>query len=116
MAEVREITRSARIWARSEMIASVMPSAKYSWAGSCEMLRSGSTAIARMDSLATGTGADEMFPARIRRNVSATAAAELGRWDGSLFRHYATRRSSSGGASGRSERTDGAELLMMANI
>ena len=48
MADVREITRNALMSDRSEMIASVMPSAKYSCAGSPEPLRRGRTAMARM--------------------------------------------------------------------
>ena len=48
MAEVREITRSARTCASSAIRASVMPSAKYSCSGSPERLASGSTARAWM--------------------------------------------------------------------
>ena len=79
IAEVREITRSARMRARSEMIASVIPSAKYSCAGSCDTLRKGSTAMARIASLAGSTRAAPGAPSRIRRSLSATAAAEDGR-------------------------------------
>ena len=52
IADVLEITRSALMRARSEITASVIPSAKYSCAGSCETLRNGRTAIARMASFA----------------------------------------------------------------
>ena len=84
IADVREITRSARMRARSEMIASVMPSAKYSCAGSRETLRNGSTAIARIASLAGRADVTPGPPSRIRRRASPTSAAEAGRCAGSL--------------------------------
>ena len=48
MAEVREITLSAPMRANSWISASVMPSAKYSCAGSPERFSSGSTASEEM--------------------------------------------------------------------
>ena len=42
--EVREMTRSPLICARSVMRASVIPSAKYSWSGSRDKFVSGGTA------------------------------------------------------------------------
>src|SRR5207249_12091327 len=43
IAEVREMTRRTRIMDRRPMISSVMPSAKYSWAGSPERFFRGNT-------------------------------------------------------------------------
>jgi len=60
IADVREITRSALRRASSEISASVMPSAKYSCAGSCETLSSGSTASERMASGSPGRASPTM--------------------------------------------------------
>ena len=43
--DVREMTFSVLIFARSVVNASVIPSAKYSWSGSQERFSSGSTAM-----------------------------------------------------------------------
>ena len=102
--------------ARSEMMASVMPSAKYSCAGSWETFRNGSTAIARIASLAGRPCAGPDLPSRIRRRASPTVAAEEGRCAGSFRRQSPSSRSSSTGTSGLIERAAGAALLMIANI
>ncbi len=116
MAEVREITRSALIRARSEIRASVMPSAKYSCAGSRDTFSSGSTASERITSRAGSDGAPDFAASRSRRSISPTAPAEAGRDSGCLLWHSASSRSSSAGASGRSERTAGGALLRISNI
>ena len=107
IAEVREMTRSALMRDRSEMIASVRPSAKYSWVGSPETLRSGSTAIARMVSCAGvghGTGRGVALPSE--RSAAATAAAVAGRRAGSLLRQASINSVECGGRVG-AERAHG---------
>ena len=82
IADVREMTRSALMRARSEMIASVMPSAKYSCAGSRDTLRSGSTAM-RADRLRAVAGACSAHRAA---DDARSAAAHRGRRRGALRR------------------------------
>jgi hypothetical protein len=110
------MTRKALMRARSEITASVMPSAKYSWVGSCEMLRNGRTAMLRIVPFA-GTGGAPLDPSTgSRLNVSATVAAEAGRRARSFSRQDAIRSSSSAPASGRRVRNEGAGVLTIANI
>ncbi|HST07962.1 MAG TPA: hypothetical protein VLJ83_07300, partial [Gemmatimonadaceae bacterium] len=98
IADVSEITRSALIRAKSEIRDSVIPSAKYSCAGSRETLRSGSTAMARITSRGGSGSAPVGAPSRIPRNTCATCAADVGRCAGSLRRHSPTSRSRASGA------------------
>jgi len=110
------MTRKALMRARSEITASVRPSAKYSCVGSCEMLRNGRTAMARIVLLAdAGESPLEPFWGSPRK-ASATAAAEVGRRVRSFSRQEAIRRSNSAVASGRRVRTEGAGVLTIANI
>ena len=103
--------------ARSEMIASVMPSAKYSCAGSCETLRSGSTAIARIASRAGRRAASRPRARRgFARSASRPPRPRPGAAPVPCRRHWRDQAVELGGASGRSERTVGAALLMIANI
>ena len=102
--------------ARSEMSASVIPSAKYSWAGSLDMLRSGSTASERIRSAVMGGTGVLAVRSRSPRRTSLTCRTEAGRRAASLLRHSATRRSSSSGASDRIERTAGGAVLRIWNI
>ena len=92
-------TRSALIRARSEISASVMPSTKYSWAGSCDTLRNGSTAShgcrrARRDP--PGPGRGRARPAATRRSVSATCGGR-----GRAVRRSFSRHARSGGRARR---------------
>src|SRR6476620_11163228 len=108
--DVREITRSALIPARSEMIDSVIPSAKYSWDESFDRFLSGSTAIARIVSREGIGSAPLGTPSLIPRRVCATTAADSGRCAGCLRRHSAISLSRASGVSARSDFADGAVL------
>ena len=116
IADVREMTRSALMRDRSEMIASVMPSTKYSCVGSPATLRRGSTAIARMRSGAGSRCADDDDPSLMSRSAFPTSAADSGRCSGSLRKQSESSASSAAGMLARSERADGAAVLMMANM
>ena len=116
IAEVREMTRSALMRARSEMSASVMPSAKYSCAGSFDTLLSGRTASDRMVSGATSAGRPTAAGSPIRRSASLTLPADAGRSAASLLMHEAIRRSSSGGSSGRTLRIGAGALFRISNM
>ena len=116
MADVLEITRSALMRARSEISASVMPSAKYSCAGSFDTFSSGSTASERMTSCVGSGGVPEDAGLPIPLNAALTIPAEAGLSAASLLRHMEISRSSSGAVSGRSERTAGGALFRISNI
>ena len=102
MADVREMTRSAFRRASSEISASVIPSAKYSWARSRETLSSGSTASERMSSRPAGGEGVTLSPVCFSRRSSwhsSRAVWNLAR--GSFWRQRPTMRSRSAGRSSR---------------
>jgi len=102
IADVREITRSALRRASSEISASVMPSAKYSCAGSCETLSSGSTASERMASGSPGRACAPLSPACFSRRSSLhRSSAVWNRTRGAFSRQRPTMRSRSAGRSAR---------------
>ena len=74
MTEVREITLSARTWARLEISCSVMPSEKYSSLASPERLSNGRTAIDRMVGEATALSRPVARHQNPATAMSATAA------------------------------------------
>jgi hypothetical protein len=102
MADVREITRAARMWDSSPITSSVSPSLKYSFSGSALMFTNGRTT---MDGTTSPPRA--WLPAAYvnERSSARTVVALAGRRAGSLARHRVTNWASSGGTSGRSVST-----------
>src|ERR1039457_3099820 len=80
IADVREITFNASIFAREFISSSVMPSAKYSWAGSLEGLSNGKTASDAMRGLLLNLRVNQGYAntaARIRTTAGISHAAHL---------------------------------------